>query len=43
MVKGGENKMKINHFNVLRTMEWMYGLPYAGNAAKVKTIDNCWK
>jgi acid phosphatase len=43
MVKGGINKMTINHFNVLRTIEWMYGLPYAGRAAKVKTIDNCWK
>lgn len=38
MLKGGVNKMTINHFNVLRTIEWMYGLPYAGNAAKVKTI-----
>lgn len=43
MVKGGSNKMSINHFNVLRTIEWMYGLPYAGEAAKVKTIDNCWR
>jgi hypothetical protein len=43
MVKSGENKMTINHFNVLRTIEWMYGLPYAGKAAKVKTIENCWK
>jgi hypothetical protein len=43
MVKGGAYKMTINHFNVLRTIEWMYGLPYAGYAAKVKTIDNCWR
>jgi phosphatidylinositol-3-phosphatase len=43
MVKGGAYKVTINHFNVLRTIEWMYGLPYAGSAANVKTINNCWR
>ena len=43
MVKGGSYKTTINHFNVLRTIEWIYGLPYAGDAAKVKTITNCWR
>ena len=43
MVKGGAYKLTINHFNVLRTIEWMYGLPYIGKAANVKTINNCWR
>jgi len=43
MLKGGEYKNTINHFNVLRTIEWIYELPYAGSAAKAKTIDNCWR
>ena len=43
MVKGGTIKDQMNHFNLLRTMEWIYDLPFAGNAAKVKPIENCWK
>jgi hypothetical protein len=43
MVKGGRYSTKINHFNVLRTIESMYGLTYAGNALNVKSIANCWK
>lgn len=43
MVKGGRDTMHINHFNVLRTIEDMYGLPYAGNAASAKPITHCWK
>lgn len=43
MVKKGQYSIKINHYNVLRTIEDMYGLPYAGNAANVTTIKRCWK
>jgi hypothetical protein len=42
MVKGGNYKTNINHYNVLRTIESMYGLSFIGNASKVKTI-NCWR
>lgn len=43
MIKGGAYKNPINHFNTLRTIEEMYGLPYAGSAAKAKAIDYCWR
>ena len=42
MIKGGNYKTNINHYNVLRTIESMYGLSFIGNASKVKTI-NCWR
>jgi hypothetical protein len=41
MVAGGQYSNHIDHFNILRTIEDMYGLPYAGNASS--TITNCWK
>lgn len=43
MVRSGKDSITINHYRVLRTIEDMYGLPYAGNAANVKTIANCWR
>lgn len=43
MVKGGQYKNTINHCNVLRTIEDMYQLPYAGEAANAKPITNCWR
>jgi hypothetical protein len=43
MVKAGRDTIHINHFDVLRTIEDMYGLPYAGNARYANTIRNCWK
>jgi acid phosphatase len=42
-VKKGNVTTKINHFDVLRTVEDMYGLGYAGEAAKASSISNCWK
>jgi hypothetical protein len=42
-VKGGQDTTQIKHYNILRTIEDMYGLPHAGNAAFVKPITNCWK
>jgi hypothetical protein len=43
MIKSGHYSQKINHFNLLRTIEDMYNLPHAGYAASVKPIHNCWK
>lgn len=43
MVKSGQYSTKINHYNVLRTIEDMYGLAHAGNAANVSPITSCWK
>lgn len=42
MVKAGQYGDTIYHYSVLRTIEDMYGLPYACNAASAKTITNCW-
>ncbi len=42
MVKQGQYNEQINHYNVLRTLEDMYGLPYAGNSATAATISDVW-
>jgi len=42
LVKAGQYSQRITHANVLRTIEAMYGLPYAGQAAKVATITDIW-
>lgn len=42
-VKQGKYSEKITHYNVLRTLEDMYKLPYAGASAKVNAITDCWK
>ena len=41
-VKQGTYTEHINHFNVLRTIEDMYSLPYAGAAASATPITDCW-
>ena len=41
-VKVGQYSEHINHYNVLRTMEDAYGLPYANNAGSVSSITDCW-
>lgn len=43
MVKAGRYSKRINHLNVLRTVEAMYGLPFSGKAAGVATITNVWR
>jgi phosphatidylinositol-3-phosphatase len=43
MVKPGQYSEKINHYNVLRTLEAIYGLPYAGQSQSVKTILGVWQ
>jgi hypothetical protein len=42
MVNPGTYGESINHFNVLRTIEDMYGLPYAGQSASVNPISDIW-
>jgi hypothetical protein len=42
MVKAGQYGESINHYNVLRTLEAMYSLPYAGQAAHVAPITDIW-
>lgn len=43
MVHKASYSNRINHYNILRTIEDMYGLPYAGNAASSSPITYCWK
>jgi hypothetical protein len=42
-VKHGSYDQKIDHYMVLRTIEEMYGLPYAGSSAASSAISNVWK
>ncbi len=41
-VQVGTNNTTINHYNVLRTLEDMYGLPPANNAANASDILGVW-
>lgn len=43
MVKTGEFNEKANHFNLLRTIEEIYGLSHAGASSQVKPITSIWK
>ena len=42
MVAAGQYSEHINHYNVLRTVEDMYGLSYAGASATATPITDCW-
>ena len=42
MVNPGKYSEKINHYNVLRTVEDMYGLPHLGKTATAKPITDVW-
>lgn len=42
MVTQGQNATGINHYNILRTIEDMYGLTHSGNAANASPIHGCW-
>jgi hypothetical protein len=42
MVKPGSYFENINHFNILRTLEEMYHLPYAGAAATAIPVTDIW-
>ncbi|MEH7351300.1 alkaline phosphatase family protein [Gottfriedia acidiceleris] len=43
MVKKGQFNENLNHFNLLHTIEDIYGLKHAGTNRSVKTIKNIWK
>lgn len=43
MIRQGTYSKSINHFNVLRTVEDLYGLPYVGRSADVSPITGIWK
>ena len=43
MVLAGKYSERINHYNVLRTIEAMYGLKALGNSAGVKPIRDVWQ
>ncbi|HET6872127.1 MAG TPA: alkaline phosphatase family protein [Sporolactobacillaceae bacterium] len=42
MIKKGQYSEHINHYNVLRTIEEIYGLPLLGKSQNAKPIDNIW-
>jgi hypothetical protein len=42
MVQPGQYSEHINHYNILRTVEDMYGLPHAGNSGSVSPITDVW-
>jgi acid phosphatase len=43
MVKPGKYSETINHYNILRTIEDMYGLAHLGGSAGAKAITDVWK
>jgi hypothetical protein len=43
MVFKGSYPAHIDHYNVLRTLEDMFALTHAGNAATATPVDYCWK
>jgi uncharacterized membrane protein len=43
MVKAGQFSETINHFNVLRTLEDLYGLTHVGSAANATPISDVWQ
>ena len=43
MVKPGQYNEKINHYNVLRTIEDMYGLGHLGKSATATPITDVWQ
>ena len=42
-VNGGSYAQPITHYNILRTLEDLYGLPYAGKSADSTDIVGIWK
>jgi hypothetical protein len=43
MVRAGQYNMQVNHYSVLRTLETMYGLPYANQSAHAAPITHIWE
>jgi acid phosphatase len=42
-VRKGPNAMRVTHYNLLRTIEDMYGLPLIGGSAAVPPITDIWQ
>ncbi|HTZ45629.1 MAG TPA: alkaline phosphatase family protein [Jatrophihabitans sp.] len=42
-VKTGQYSEKIKHYNVLRTLEQAYGLPYVGSSSTATPITDAWQ
>jgi hypothetical protein len=42
MVRQGQYPEAVNHYNVLRTIEDMFGLAYAGQSGSATPITDCW-
>jgi hypothetical protein len=42
MVNSGSYSQPINHYNILRTIEEMYGLNFIGASANEDAITGCW-
>lgn len=43
MVKAGRSDLRITHYNVLRTIEDLYGLSHSGASADAEPITQIWK
>ena len=43
MVRPGQYKQRISHFNLLRTIEEMHGLSYLGESSGARTVTGVWK
>ena len=43
MVKPGRYSERIDHYNVLRTLEDLYGLRHTGRAGSAAPIVDCWR
>ena len=43
MTRPGSSAQRISHFNLLRTVEDMFGLPYLGSSAQVLPISGVWR
>jgi acid phosphatase len=41
-VKPGQYEQRINHYNLLRTIEQMYGMPYLGESITAQVIKSGW-
>mgnify|MGYP001764067172 FL=1 len=42
MVKAGRSDQRITHYNVLRTIEDLYGLSHSGASADAEPITQIW-
>jgi acid phosphatase len=43
MVKPGSSTQRINHYNILRTIEEMLGLGYLGDSANANSVAGVWR